>query len=186
MPQPIDHLIEDAPIAGQKFFLKSTIRGPDGTLYEKLRCVCGTVEEARRTAASLMQQDDRFNIALGEVGKWSPSEATPDNCDNTVYQDEKLQAMMSQYLENQRAAKDEFHRRKAAVMQDGLLANLKPDEVIPSGQPGPPPPMDERALRELAVGTVHPAERAAMLLPELEDTTIDLPQARSNAWKACV
>lgn len=181
----IDMLTEDQPIAGQKYFLKSTIRGPDQTLFEKVRCVCGTIEEARRTAASLMQQDDRFNIAVGEVGKWSPSEPDVENSDNTVYQDERLQQMMVQYLDNQRAARDEFSRRKTAVMQDGLLAHLKPEEVIEPGQEGPPPPLDEKGLRELAQQSVHPVERRALGI-ETTDTTIDLPPARSSSWKPCL
>ena len=179
----IDHLQEDTPISGQKYFLKSTIRSPDGTLFEKVRCVCGTLEEARRTASSLMQQDDRFHIAVGEVGKWGPSEATLDNSEDVVYQDERLQQTMKQYLENQRSAKDEFQKRKAAVMRDGLLAHLKPEEVIPEGGPGPPPPMDERELRRIALETAHPAERAALGLDDREDVVLEVP-TRSQGWRA--
>lgn len=181
----IDHLQEDPPIAGQKFFLKSTIRAPDKTLYEKVRYVCGTLEEAKRVASSFMQQDDRFHIAVGEVGKWGPSEPNLDNTDESVYQDERLQQTMQQYLENQRAAKDEFEKRKANVIRDGLLAHLKPEEVIPRGE-GPPPPMDEKELRKLALETAHPAERAAMGLDDREDIAFDVGPSRSSQWKACL
>ena len=188
MAKGIDYLEEDRPIAGQKYFLKSAIKGPDGTIYEKIKFVCGTIEEAKRTAANMIQQDNTFDISVGEIGKWSPVLPSVDNSDDFEYQDQKLNEVMKGYLENQRASKDHFEERKAAVLRDGLLAHLEPEEVIPRG-PGPPPPINERQLRQIALqqaDAVHPAERAAQGLPERMDTVIDLPLGRSRDWKAQV
>ena len=159
------------------------IKGEDGTVIEKIKFVCGTEDEARRVAGRMMQQDDTFDIVLGEVGKWSPVLPSVDNSEDVEYQDERLNKMMKQNVNNQRAAKDHFEQRKAAVMKDGLLAHLEPEEVIPEGQAPPPAPMNERELRQLALAeadAVHPAERSARKLPQREDTTIDLPGRSSD------
>ena len=188
MARAIDYLREDPPIAGQKYFLKSVIQGPNGKVYEIIRYVCGGLDEAKRVAQTFRQQNDDFDVVLGEVGKWSDVLPTLDNTEDVEYQNQELQAHMKGYLENQRAAKDHFEQRKANVLRDGLIAHLEPDEVIPKGLPAPPPPIDERQLRSKALAeaeTMHPAERAAAGLPEREDISLDIPvRGRASGWKA--
>lgn len=189
MARGVDYLEEDRPIAGQKFFLKSVITGQDGAVYEKIRYVCGTMEDAKRTAAVMIQQNDTFDIAVGEIGKWSPVIPGLDNSEDVEYQDERLNETMKQYIETQKAAKEHFETRKAGVIREGIEAHLEEDEKIPEGLPGPPPPINEHELWEAAkaeAATVHPSERAARGLPEVEDVVLDVPVSRSSGWKAVV
>lgn len=180
----VDYLPADEKISGQEWFLVSHAKLPNGQWFMKLGGVFDTLERAERVAKQKIKRDDNFNIAAGEVGKWLPAIPETENCDRTEYTDERLNELFKGYRESQIAARDHFEERKQNVMRDGLAAHLEEDEIIPKGGPGPPKPMDERSLRQLAdAECVHPAERAAIGLPAREDSTIDLPLTRSSAWK---
>lgn len=170
MVQYVDYVQEDPPISGQKYFLVSYAKLNDGSWWQKIRSVWGNMEQAERVARQLSKQDNTFDILVGEVGKWVPALPTADDCERVEYGNERLNELFKGYVEGQQKARDHFEERKALVMKDGLDANLLPEEVIERGA-GPPPPMDERALRELAV-------------KEKQDTELDLPVNRAPAWRA--
>lgn len=182
----VDYLEEDTPIAGQKFFLVSHAKLQDGSWWMKIRGAWDSLEQAERVAKRLMKSNDAFDIVAGEVGKWVPALPTQDNCERVEYSDERLNDLFKGYAEGQRAAKEHFHERKEKVMREGIDKHLLPEEIVPEGS-GPPPPMSERELREAALAeaeSMHPAERAAMGLPERESSSVDLPLTRSSAWQA--
>lgn len=171
MGQTIDYLEEDQPIAGQKYFLKSFIKGPDGTVFEKIRYVCGTSEDGERTAQRLIEEDDTFDIFMGEVGKWLPVEGNMDNSGKVEYQNEKLNEVMKQYKQNQEDAKAHFKERTAKIKRDGYMEHLENEERIAPG-PGPSAPLDERRAWEMAPRT------------DVSTSVIDVPVGRSKEWKA--
>ena len=188
-PQPaimreIDYLQPDPPIAGQKFFVVTHAKMPNGTWLMKIGGVFDSMERADRFAKQAIRRDDSYNIAAGPVGEWLEAIPAPENSDRTEYSKEELNELFKGYHQAQAEARDHFEERKANVMRDGLAAHLQPDEIIPKG-PGPDAPISERKFRELAQSeAVHPAERKALGLPELEDSSIELPLTRSAAWKA--
>lgn len=173
MVRYVDYLAPDPEISGQRYFLVSHAQLSDGSWWCKFGGAWDSLEQAQRVAQQRIKVDDSFNIAAGPVGQWVPAIPTPENTENVEYSDERLNTLFKGYVEGQRAAKEHFIERKEAVMRDGLDAHLTPEEIIPRG-PGPPPPIDERGLRELAQaeGASEPSE----------STTVNIPLTSSSSW----
>lgn len=139
--EKIDYLdVDTLTVPGQNYALVSFV-SPTGNqknekMGMKLRGVFSTQDEARAHVQKLMKMDSTMDIYLMEMYKWVLIPPDPEKIEDHEYQDDFLNTMMIEYKKNQLEAKRMFEERKRAVMEQGLDANLLPDEKIAPG-PGP-------------------------------------------------
>lgn len=79
----VDHLTIDPSIFNQNYVCLSFVNGTDSRAI-KVRGVYETYEEAVERARHLNEIDDRYNIYVGEVGKWLPLEYPGYDINNWV------------------------------------------------------------------------------------------------------
>lgn len=63
----------DVPINGQKYVLLSLFVDNEMTTGVKVRGTYPTLEQAKNAAEILRKKDNIFDIYIGEVGKWLPT-----------------------------------------------------------------------------------------------------------------
>jgi hypothetical protein len=134
---PIDFLDEDViTITGQQYALVSFVSGASSQKSEKcamkIRGVFATRDEASNHVKKLMRIDDSFDIFLVEMYKWVPVPPDPNAIEDHEYNESYLNTLLKGYKESQLAAKQHFAERKRAVMEQGLDANLLPEERLPA------------------------------------------------------
>lgn len=83
--------------------------------------VFSTYEDAQAHADSIVKLDEYHHVYVGEVGRWLPFDPNPNQVEDSVYQDEKLNEIMSGYKQNREKAKlfNEFEKT------DKMVANIE-------------------------------------------------------------
>jgi hypothetical protein len=107
-------------VPGQIFALISIV-GPDmpqknEKLGLKIRGCFQTKEEAASHAKRLQKEDSLVDIYVVDMYKWLLIPPDRDQIEDTHYQNEKLEEIMSKYRQNQREASSHFEKRKRDMM----------------------------------------------------------------------
>lgn len=101
----IDHLAEDPPIPGQRYFCISFI-SPEGlmnckTRGFKLRGVYGSLTEAQQACKQFQKIDKYFDVFVAEVGKWCPWDPSNDQVKKSIYQGKGQNEVMKSVQEKE-------------------------------------------------------------------------------------
>ena len=167
---------------------KTTIRGL------KVRGVYNTDVEASARAKKLQQKDPRFNILIGDVGKWLAWDPAPHQIPDQEYANDELNKLMKKYNENEDAREkfysDNPEAKTAKNVKSVFNVSVEPDapeSVTEAAAPlfdGPADLALERKMERLAVANAAAIEAAAKVTaaakaaaaeatPEEKSTTID-------------
>lgn len=109
----------------------------------KIRGVFTNRDEADAHIKRLQKFDNNVHIYIADVGKWLVLPPKPDKIADQHYQDNFLDNLMTKYQESQLEARQVFDARKRAVMEQGLDANLLPEEKLPKPEKLPEPTADK-------------------------------------------
>jgi len=90
---------------------RTTIRGV------KVRGVYGNPKEAEIKAKKLQAKDKYHNIFMGEVGKWTPWDPSPNEVKDQEYNNDQLNTLMKKYHENEDAREQFFEERTKGAKQ---------------------------------------------------------------------
>ena len=117
-------------VPGQVFALISLV-GPDlpqknEKLGLKLRGCFQTKEEAASHAKRLQKEDPMIDIYVVDMYKWLLIPPDRDQIDDTHYQNEKLEEIMTKYRQNQREAAVHFEKRKRDMMAKPIEGSATP------------------------------------------------------------
>jgi hypothetical protein len=82
----------------------------------KIRGCFQTKEEAASHAKRLQKEDSLVDIYVVDMYKWLLIPPDRDQIEDTHYQNEKLEEIMSKYRQNQREASSHFEKRKRDMM----------------------------------------------------------------------
>lgn len=85
----------------------------------KIRGAFSTRDEAANHAKRLQKEDATFDIYVVDMYKWLLIPPDPTSIDDVHYTNEKLEALMSGYRENQQMAAKMFQERKRDMMEGG-------------------------------------------------------------------
>lgn len=130
-----DVLDEDPEIVGQKYVLVSFLTPEKikdtkskGVRGLKIRGCFATREEAENHSKYLREQvDNRFDIYVGEIGKWLPWDDS-DRTEDEDYAEKELNDLMKAYRQQRILSKQELDKRrneevrKAAEEREKALA----------------------------------------------------------------
>lgn len=128
----IDHLEEDKPIAGQRFFMASFV-SPDGKQKSdivgfKVKAVTDTYEEAQKRVEILKMVDDNFDIFIGPVGKWCPFNPNPDKIMDEKHQLDQLNELVGGQKQQQIKSTEYFNQRKQDAVKKAMEENMSKRE----------------------------------------------------------
>jgi hypothetical protein len=94
----------------------------------KIRGAFNSREEAASHAKRLQKEDATFDIYVVDMYKWLLIPPDPTAIDDVHYTNEKLEALMSGYKENQQMAAKMFEERKRDMMESGTNTFIKPGD----------------------------------------------------------
>jgi hypothetical protein len=77
----------------------------------KIRGVYGNTKEAELKAKKLQTKDKYHNIFMGEVGKWTPWDPSPNDVKDQEYNNDQLNTLMKKYKENEDSREKFFEER---------------------------------------------------------------------------
>lgn len=77
----------------------------------KIRGVYGNTKEAELKAKKLQTKDKYHNIFMGEVGKWTPWDPSPNEVKDQEYNNDQLNTLMKKYKENEDSREKFFEER---------------------------------------------------------------------------
>ena len=83
----------------------------------KVRGVYGNPKEAEIKAKKLQSKDKYHNIFLGEVGKWTPWDPSPNEVKDQEYNNDQLNNLMKKYKENEDSREQFFEERTKGSKQ---------------------------------------------------------------------
>jgi hypothetical protein len=83
----------------------------------KVRGVYGNPKEAELKAKKLQSKDKYHNIFLGEVGKWTPWDPSPNEIKDQEYNNDQLNNLMKKYKENEDSREQFFEERTKGAKQ---------------------------------------------------------------------
>ena len=112
-------------------FLRSKDNDKITVVGIRLAGVYMTLEEAQARAKEVQQEDNRFNVFVGEInGDFLPFDPAPNTeaAGDSEYADDQLNTIMKGHEENQRKAKLFHELRKTEKMMDNINDNLKAQE----------------------------------------------------------
>ncbi|AXN90947.1 hypothetical protein nvc1_029 [Namao virus] len=129
-------ITDDLPIPKQTFFCVSIIKpadvengrdhaDPTSVMAFKIRGVYETQEQANERCKELAIIDPRFDIYVGEVGKWCPFDVEMTNVSNVKYMNEKMETLMENYKRMELDKAEEILARKD---------NIKPSATVLTDQ----------------------------------------------------
>jgi len=151
-PNYVDHLKEDPPIVGQGWFLatfihpenvrNTTLRGM------KIREFFATKEDAEKKAPYYRELDEgKFDVLVGEVGKWLPIKPETDDIKNQIYAESELNDIVAERDKQAVKVKKEHEARKQELkskqndnkrrteMRERLRAKLEEKKKAPVSLP---------------------------------------------------
>ena len=94
----------------------------------KIRGAFSTRDEAANHAKRLQKEDATFDIYVVDMYKWLLIPPDPTAIEDVHYTNEKLEALMSGYRENQQMAAKMFQERKRDMMENGKNTFIKPGD----------------------------------------------------------
>ena len=117
-------------VPGQMFALISMV-GPDmpqknEKLGLKIRGCFATKDEAASHAKRLQKEDAMIDIYVVDMYKWLLIPPDRDQIEDTHYQNEKLEEIMSKYRKNQQEAASHFEKRKRDMMAKPIEGSETP------------------------------------------------------------
>jgi hypothetical protein len=117
-------------VPGQVYALISLV-GPDlpqktEKLGLKLRGCFPTKEEAASHAKRLQKEDPLVDIYVVDMYKWLLIPPDRDQIEDTHYQNEKLEEIMTKYRQNQREASAHFEKRKRDMTAKPIEGSATP------------------------------------------------------------
>lgn len=147
-------------VPGQNYALLSVV-GPDSNQVcekqgVKIRGVFATRDEAASHAKRLHKQDNSFDIYVVDMYKWLLIPPPKGGVEDTHYQNEQLEQIISEYKANQEEGRAFFEKRKKALMTG---------ELDPSDENAQFYNKPEEEIAE------HPAEKLEKLKLEYPDKT---------------
>ena len=153
-------------VPGQLFACISLV-GPDcpqktDKFGLKIRGCFNTRDEAANHAKRLQKDDATFDIYVVDMYKWLLIPPDNSKIDDTHYNDEKLEELMSNYKENQSAGSRMFEERKRNMMEVKSKDYIKPGDENSKYYNKP----DEAPLS-------HPAEVLERLQKEKPDADME-------------
>jgi len=77
----------------------------------KVRGVYSNTKEAELKAKKLQTKDKYHNIFMGEVGKWTPWDPSPNDVKDQEYNNDQLNTLMKKYKENEDSREKFFEER---------------------------------------------------------------------------
>ena len=83
----------------------------------KVRGVYGNPKEAEIKAKKLQGKDKYHNIFMGEVGKWTPWDPSPNEVKDQEYNNDQLNTLMKKYKENEDSREQFFDQRTKGSKQ---------------------------------------------------------------------
>lgn len=83
----------------------------------KVRGVYGNTKEAEIKAKKLQSKDKYHNIFMGEVGKWTPWDPSPNEVKDQEYNNDQLNTLMKKYKENEDSREQFFEERTKGSKQ---------------------------------------------------------------------
>jgi len=83
----------------------------------KVRGVYGNPKEAEIKAKKLQGKDKYHNIFMGEVGKWTPWDPSPNEVKDQEYNNDQLNTLMKKYKENEDSREQFFDQRTKGAKQ---------------------------------------------------------------------
>jgi hypothetical protein len=83
----------------------------------KVRGVYGNPKEAEIKAKKLQGKDKYHNIFMGEVGKWTPWDPSPNEIKDQEYNNDQLNTLMKKYKENEDSREQFFDQRTKGSKQ---------------------------------------------------------------------
>lgn len=129
----IDVLFEDPKIPNQSFALISIV-GPHmpqkcDVWGLKIRGVAEDLERAKTMTKKLMRIDNNYDIYTVEVGKFFPLAVEPHQLNNVEYENKQLNDLIKNYLENREMANEQWHARKAEMIQKAIKEGRSQEEM---------------------------------------------------------
>ena len=117
-------------VPGQVYALISLV-GPDlpqkaDKFGLKIRGCFATKDEASVHAKRLQKEDPMVDIYVVDMYKWLLIPPDRDQIEDTHYQNEKLEEIMTKYRQNQREAASHFEKRKRDMMAKPLEGSSTP------------------------------------------------------------
>ena len=100
----------------------------------KVRGVFGNTKEAELKAKKLQTKDKYHNIFMGEMGKWTPWDPSPNEVKDQEYNNDQLNTLMKKYKENEEQ-REQFTReqREAGRKQNRTVTTMPgSDASVPS------------------------------------------------------
>lgn len=85
----------------------------------KIRGVYGNTKEAELKAKKLQTKDKYHNIFMGEVGKWTPWDPSPNDVKDQEYNNDQLNTLMKKYKENEDSREKFFEERTKGAKPAG-------------------------------------------------------------------
>jgi hypothetical protein len=83
----------------------------------KVRGVYSSTKEAEIKAKKLQNKDKYHNIFMGEVGKWTPWDPSPNEIQDQDYNNDQLNTLMKKYKENEDSREKFFEERTKGSKQ---------------------------------------------------------------------
>lgn len=101
-----------------------------------------TSDEAREHVKKIMEEDDTVDVFMTEMYRWNIVPPNYSDVEASVYNDEYLQKMMSEYDKNQKEGHRLFEERKQKLVDGGKMDALgelvHPSETaVPKIEAGP-------------------------------------------------
>lgn len=132
MSKTIDYLFEDPAIPSQKYALISIV-GPHmpqkcDVWGLKIRGVTDSLESAKSMTQRLMRIDENYDIYTVDIGKFFPLAVEPHQLNNVEYQNSQLNQLVKSYLENRELANEQWHKRKADLVQQAIKEGKNQEE----------------------------------------------------------
>lgn len=128
----------------------------------KIRGAFNSREEAASHAKRLQKEDATFDIYVVDMYKWLLIPPDPTAIEDVHYTNEKLEALMSGYKENQQMAAKMFEERKRDMMDTDTNTFIKPGDENSKYYTKP----DEKPI-------THPAEVLERLKKEKPDVIME-------------
>lgn len=172
----IDYLPADKPIAGQNLVLVSIV-GPENSKGNKcdvwavkVRGVANSKEQAEKMTEKIMKYDNKFDILSLDVGKFFPVgfDMADLDQDKIIYQNDKMNALMKDYLET---------REKADLHHQERLNRARNKQLLKEEQTK----LNDPTRKEHPVAIVQRIEELEKNIKELEQEIIDKNLMLKNA-----
>ena len=127
----VDHLDEDTNVPeGQKYVCLSFLGDPENKLTLKGIKIKGAFpdyDQACKFARSEQNKNNKFNVYVGEVGKWLPFDPDPESksAGDAEYANKELNSLMKKYKENQEKVNMAHQERKEFLINKSRVENIK-------------------------------------------------------------